>query len=262
MWADVGDLHRFYRTRLGQMTRRVMRRNVRALWPDVRGMCVLGVGYATPFLRPLRDEAARTIAIMPARQGVVRWPPESDNLAALSEETDLPLPDRSVDRLLLVHAVECSEQLRPMLREMWRVLADDGRLIAVVPNRRGIWARLDRTPFGHGHPYTPDQITRLLRETMFTPMRTEYGLYMPPSRRRLPVSWAQTIESIGYRWFPGFGGVLMVEAGKQIYAATTAEPARRRRVYAPAPGGANGTPRDAAARGDEPAPHLSRRRPA
>jgi hypothetical protein len=28
--------------------------------------------------------------------------------------------------VLLVHAIECTEQVRPFLREIWRVMADGG----------------------------------------------------------------------------------------------------------------------------------------
>ena len=232
MWNDVIDLRDFYRTNLGKHVRRIVRARLREIWSDVSGLNVLGFGYATPYLLPFREEAQRTIAVMPAPQGVLHWPNEAGGLVALADETELPLPDVSVDRVLLVHGLECSEQLRPMLREVWRVLADGGRLIVVVPNRRGIWARLDRTPFGHGHPYTPSQLSRLLRDTLFTPIREETALYVPPTASRMVMAAAPAWEGIGARWFTAFAGVLMVEAGKQIYAATVdAAPARGRRRY-------------------------------
>ena len=238
MWTDVVDLRDFYRGSLGQMARRVIRRRIRELWPAVTGMNVLGLGYATPYLLPFRDEAQRVIAVMPAGQGVLNWPRDGAGLVGLGDETELPLPDYSIDRVILVHGIECSEQLRPMLREVWRVLADGGRLLAVVPNRRGIWARFDRTPFGHGHPYTPSQLSRLLRDTLFTPIRTERVLFAPPSTSRMVIAAAPAWEEIGARWFQTFAGVLIIEAGKQIYAASPAgTPARRRRRYVPvAPG--------------------------
>ena len=232
MWTDAVDLRDFYRTSLGQMARRIIRRQIRELWPDTSGMTVLGLGYATPYLLPFRDEAERVIAVMPAAQGVLHWPAEGAGLVTLTDETELPLPDVSVDRVLLVHGLECSEQLRPMLREIWRVLADGGRLLAVVPSRRGIWARLDRTPFGHGHPYTTAQLNRLLRDTLFTPTRTARALFAPPSISRMVIASAPALEEIGVRWFPTFAGVLVIEAGKQIYAATAATaPAGKRRKY-------------------------------
>ena len=137
MWNDVVDLRDFYDTRLGQVTRHLIRRRVRALWPDLRGQSLLGLGYATPYLRQYRDEAERVLAIMPAGQGVLPWPPEGPNAVALAEETELPLPDMSVDRVLLVHGLECGEHLRDMLREVWRVMSGSGRL----PDRRAQPAR-------------------------------------------------------------------------------------------------------------------------
>ena len=138
MWSDVVDLNEFYASRMGLVARRMIRRRLRQIWPDVRGLAVLGLGYATPYLHQFRDEAERTIAVMPAPQGVTHWPHNDRGLVCLSEETDLPLPDLCIDRLVLVHAVENSENLRLMMREAWRVLSDSGRLVVVVPNRRGI----------------------------------------------------------------------------------------------------------------------------
>ena len=42
------------------MTVRLLRARLREVWPNVRGETVLGLGYATPFLRPFREEAERT----------------------------------------------------------------------------------------------------------------------------------------------------------------------------------------------------------
>jgi SAM-dependent methyltransferase len=232
MWNDAIDLRDFYRTSLGQIAQRTIRNRIRATWDNVSGLNVLGFGYATPYLLPFREEAQRVVAAMPAQQGVLHWPADGPGSVTLCDETEIPLPDVSIDRVLMVHGLECSEQLRPMLREIWRVLADGGRLLAVVPNRRGIWARLDRTPFGHGYPYTPGQLNRLLRDTLFQPLRVQSALFVPPSRSRMVMASALAWENIGMRWFPTFSGVLMIEAGKEIYAATP-EPAgkRRRRRY-------------------------------
>src|ERR1700730_6229593 len=120
MWTDVLDLNDFYKSTLGQTTVRLLRARLGGVWPNVRGETVLGLGYATPFLRPFIDEEQRSMRFMQAQQGATRWPREVRTLTTLVDEMDLPLPDRSVDRVLLIHAVECTEQVRPMLREIWR----------------------------------------------------------------------------------------------------------------------------------------------
>lgn len=248
MYNDVVDLRDFYNTPLGHAAQRIVRSYIRTAWPNVAGMNIAGIGYPVPYLRRLKDEAARVVALMPAQQGVMRWPPDAGNVVSLVAEDDLPLPDVSMDRVLLIHALECSEQLRKMLREVWRILAEGGRVLIVVPNRRGIWARMDHTPFGHGHPYTPGQVSRLLRDNLFQPEQSTTGLFVPPTRSRMALASAPAFEKIGTRWFQTFGGLLFLEAQKQIYAgsATLAGQPARKRAYVrivsgtkrgPAPGG-------------------------
>lgn len=235
MSHDVVDLRDFYATSLGVASRRMVRRQVRKLWPDVSGLSVLGFGYATPYLRPLMDEAERVCAVMPNHMGVLPWPtrvPGVQNLSTVAMEDEIPLPDLSVDRILMVHGLEHSESARQLLREMWRVLSDGGRLIVVVPNRRSIWSRADHTPFGHGHPYSMEQLNRTLRQSMFTPVQETRALFFPPSRRRFWLAAAPAWERIGERWFSPLGGVAMVEATKQIYGAEMVGQQQRRRSYA------------------------------
>jgi SAM-dependent methyltransferase len=235
MCADVVDLRDFYAGRLGQVARRMIGRRIRLIWPDLSGLRLLGLGYATPYLRPFLAEAERVGAMMPASQGVLSWPAEGPNRVALADDGELPLEDFSIDRVLLVHGVEFSEQVRPLLKEVWRVLAAGGRLLVVVPNRRGIWARIDNTPFGQGHPYTPSQLSRLLRDEGFTPERNAAALFIPPTTSRMMLRSAFAWERLGERWFTTFGGVAMVEATKQIYAkpAPLQRRLQPRRVYLP-----------------------------
>ena len=220
MWSDVVDFNQFYRGRLGKAARALVMAEIRAHWPSVAGETVVGLGYATPYLKQFTPEAARVLAVMPAHQGVTHWPRESDNRTALAEETHLPFDDLSIDKLLLVHAVENSEHLRAMMRECWRVLSGHGRLLAVVPSRRGIWSRTERTPFGHGKPFTRAQMDKLLRDALFEPLETSRALYMLPSDSPLALKSSHAFEHVGRRWFPRLGGALVVEAHKQVYSAT------------------------------------------
>lgn len=238
MSSDVVDLRDFYRTGLGQVARRMIRGAIRRRWPDLRGMRLLGIGYPTPFLAAISAETERTVGVMPASLGVLGWPPDGRNLITLADEGELPFADYSIDRVLLIHALETTEQAGPMLKEIWRVLAGGGRLLVIAPNRRGIWARLERTPFGYGRPYTMSQLSRLLRDEQFTPVGSDTALFIPPARKRIALRSAAAWERIGNRWFPTFAGVVLVEATKQIYAKPTLVRAPRRRlVYAPAPHG-------------------------
>jgi SAM-dependent methyltransferase len=235
MYTDVVDLRDFYETSLGQVATRLLRRRIRQIWPSLEGASLVGLGFATPFLRPYLGEASRVISLMPAAQGVLHWPREGPNVATLVDEGELPFQDSSIDRLLLVHALECAERVAGLLDESWRVLAGGGRLLVVVPNRRGLWAQLDRTPFGAGHPYTQGQLRHLLREAGFTPVQAGGALYLPPTASRMVLSAAGAWESVGARWFTSFSGVVLIEATKQIYGKVKPAPSRARRLaYRPA----------------------------
>lgn len=234
MFVDVVDLRDFYQSRLGQVARRQLRARIRKVWPDVTGMRVLGVGYATPYLRPFLGEAERVFALMPASQGVLAWPAGEKNLVALADEGELPLQDYSIDRVLLMHGLEFSERSRALLTEVWRVLAGGGRLLVLVPNRRSLWAVNSGTPFGQGSPYSSAQLARLLRDAQFTPERGDAALFVPPVRSRMILRSAGGLERIGARWFNRFGGVVMIEATKQLYRPASERAEKRRRVYVPA----------------------------
>lgn len=236
-WPDVIDLKSFYNTRLGQIACRTIRRKVREFWPQGYGEKIVGIGFATPFLVPYLDDARLTGAFMPASQGVIHWPSSKPNMTLLTEEGELPLPDSSVGKIMLVHSLENSYQTLPMLQECWRVLEPGGKILCIVPNRRGIWARIEHTPFGQGQPFSSAQLKRLLEECQFTATRHETTLFMPPSHSRFILKTNLLFEKVGSFLFGMFGGVIVMEAGKQIYAVRPKGKAVRvrERGLAPAP---------------------------
>lgn len=217
MQLDVVDLRNFYGEPLGRLVRVLLRNEVRSMWPKVAGDRLLGLGYATPLLRPFHGEAERILALMPARMGVVNWPAEGPSATALVHGDELPLPDASVDRVLLLHCLEAVDQPAAVLKEAWRVLAPGGRLIAVVPNRTSAWARLDTTPFGTGRPYTKSQLDRVLKEALFSPIDWRYALHIPPFGSRFFTRAAPVLDRLGRRLWPALAGAILVEATKQLY---------------------------------------------
>ena len=84
MRRDVLDLRDFYTGPLGAAARAVLARKLEEAWGDAHDLDVLGLGYATPWLGSVRESARRTVAAMPAAQGVEVWPGEGRPLSALS----------------------------------------------------------------------------------------------------------------------------------------------------------------------------------
>lgn len=227
MALDVTDLRSFYASPLGETARRLVGAIVSQRWDSVAGLSIVGLGYATPYLELFRDQPLRLLAFMPAEQGVVNWPPSGPSSSALIDDSMLPLPDSCVDRILLAHALENVEHPRELLAEIWRVLTPGGRLVVVAPNRSGLWARLDTTPFGNGRPYSRGQLLDLMRESLFSPIFWSEALYTPPLHRATWLRLAPTIERVSGRLSLPGAGVLVVEATKQLYRLVGVRRSRR-----------------------------------
>lgn len=234
MYLDVVDLQEFYGSPLGEAAARLLRAQVRAIWPDLAGQRVLALGYAVPLLRGWGDDATELAALMPAEQGVSYWPREGPNVSCLVDFAHLPLSDQSVDRVIVMHGLEGASAPQSLLREIWRVMKGQARLLMIVANRRGLWSHGDGTPFGVGRPYSSNQIKVILRDHGFLAERAWQALYMPPTTSWLALSMADWFERYGRLCFPGLGGALMLEAGKQLYAPGRRYPLSRKLV-APLP---------------------------
>lgn len=221
MYPSAYDFKDFYNTLGGRIVRTALRERIATFWPaaEQQGLRMVGIGYALPYMRPYMETAERIISVMPAAQGAHHWPMDGQNLVCLADESGLPLETGSVDRILLVHALEFSGFYEPLFEEIWRVLKGNGRLIVLVPNRMGLWARADWSPFGQGTPFSASQVENFLRAHLFFHERTQKGLFVPPFRRDMFLRAAKFFEKAGSRFFPALGGVHIVEASKQLYAA-------------------------------------------
>jgi SAM-dependent methyltransferase len=218
MWNDVVDLREFYASPTGALAAHTIAAKVQQIWPISKGLRQVGIGYPIPIFEHFDADSDAWFSVMPSGQGVVRWTVDGRNLSLLSDESVLPFPDRSIDRLVLIHCLEGTAQPQTLLRECWRVLADGGRLLVFVANRTGLWARAEDSPFASGRPFSMGQILRLLRDNMFMPAQTGGALFAPPFWWRPFRSWSAAVERLGEQWLPRFAGLLVVEAEKQIYA--------------------------------------------
>ena len=237
MRQSVLELRDFYASPLGGAAQRMVARKVTEAWDGVSGLDLLGLGYASPFLQLIDAGARRSLAAMPPAQGVEAWPVRGANRACLGEEAALPFPNAFFDRILVVHALEESDNPSALLAEATRVLSPSGRIILVVAARRGLWAHVESSPFGHGRSFSRAQLERLVGEADLTPLSWTRALYAPPLR--WASRWADAFEQSGAWLWPSFSGLIMLEASKQTLAlrprGLAARVPARRPVFAPAP---------------------------
>lgn len=226
MTPDVTRIIGFYKSPLGRIARSLLREQVRKLAGDVSGLRVLGLGFATPYMRFTLGKAERVLAFMPARQGASSWPREGPSHTVLCDPLEMPLTDAAVDLVIAVHAFEHVSDSEELMRELWRVCAPNAQLIVVVPRRRGMWAQRDNTPFGSGHPFSKPQLDQLLRAHSFKPEVWRDALFLPPSQSPVLLKSARLFERGGRLLGSTLAGAMCVRAKKELFPAI----ARRQRA--------------------------------
>jgi SAM-dependent methyltransferase len=227
---DVNTLVEFYDSPVGGVVGRILAAKLAAQWDGCRGLCVASLGFGAPLLQRVGGDAARRLLLMPAEQGVAPWPSSERNAVALVDASMIPLPDGAVDRLLVIHSLETTEEPGALLEEAARVLAPSGRGAIVAPSRRGLWARGDGTPFGVGQPFSRAQLRELIGAASLTPIAWEEALYAPPLLTRWLVPYAQALEAVGGALGWPFAGVHFVGVTKQVTRLIPARRVDRRRA--------------------------------
>ena len=215
------ELNEFYaNSQLGGIAKTTLEAVLKRLWPSFTGMFVVGFGFAHPLLeRPQRD-SLRVVNLSTDANDPVRWPDESLNSSVVAEERQWPLAAGIADRILILHGLEFSSDPDMLLEECRRVLADGGRTAIIVPNRVGMWARSDASPFGLGSPYSSGRLVRLLNKHRLVIKNMTPALFTPPSHRKFWLKSAPTLERLASGLPAPFGltgGVLVAEAEKVAF---------------------------------------------
>jgi len=233
MIMDIVELRDFYASQLGVAAENSISMALSSMWGESKGEIQLGLGYPIPWLDRFSPDSEQTVCLMPASQGALQWPSAKASATALAYDDELPLRDGSVDRVIMIHFIEHAENADECLAEAWRVLSPGGMLMIVAPNRRGVWARFEHTPFGTGRPYSKRQLKKLLSANRFTPEQWSDALHFPPSKRQFVHRLRRGIEKIFRYVVPVFGGVICVSATKRLYQGIPVQTRVKRRVAVP-----------------------------
>lgn len=216
MWPDVLELRNWYQTLLGKLVRRTVRQEVSSLFPNGDTQeCILGVGYCQPYL-PLPTAKRHVFLATPAAMGGLLWPKGQKGVTLLCTEV-LPFSENTFDVIFLSHCLEFTRDPEGLLEACWHALRPDGRLVVVVPNRSGVWARREKSIFSQGHPYSVTQLHQLLRRQNFNILETRYALFFPPVVLRSILRFYDVFERFGRQWRAPFSGVIITQARKDVF---------------------------------------------
>lgn len=231
MWFDVLKLRSWYQSLQGRLVQRVVRQALQPMLPeDGRETDTLGIGYPHPYL-PHPKGKTQTFIAMPPEVGAVAWPEGAKN--QIRNRTlildSFPFPENTFDCILLCHHLEFTPDPDGLLEQCWHALRPDGRLVVMVPNRAGAWARRDSTIFAHGQPYTANQLEKLLRRNSYKITQSRFGLFFPPINWRPVLKFYETFEKIGQRWRAPVGGVILMQAQKDVFGMTLVNSRKNKR---------------------------------
>ncbi len=219
---DIITLRQFYSSPLGRLVKARLRANVLKHVQHAKGEVMVGLGYSMPLLRAVEEapNPPRTLlAMMPATMGAMYWPVHGDNRGALVDDTDFPLHANTVHWLVVLHALEFSEDPARLLAEAWRVLVPGGRMLLFVPHKSRFWRWWGDSPFRSGLGYRKGELLAQLRHADFTIADYARALVAPPLTHPLMLRVWRGFEWLGSTLLPGLGSVHCVEVEKQIYAA-------------------------------------------
>jgi SAM-dependent methyltransferase len=218
MRQSAATLEAFYATRLGRAAATMVSQRLIDLWGPCAGENVLGIGFPAPLLPLWQTTARACIGVLPEDIGISAYMSSRGGAITIAPEHRLPFGDGTFDRIFLLHALEEADSPRLLMREAWRVLAPEGRIIIAAANRKSFWSINEAEAFGHGRPWTRKQLITFLNDSLFQVTASTTAVHMPPLNWRLITSAAKSWERVGELVTPALGGVVLVEAVKRLYA--------------------------------------------
>jgi SAM-dependent methyltransferase len=219
MKIDLQKIEKFYDTDLGQYAGDVIMRSLSKIIPTQKlekTTCICSSGafhYTSLFKDNTKRLAFQSYNIQK------KYPNGGESHHIVTDRLYWPYRAEDADFVVMIHDLEFAESPEEYLREAWRVLKGEGQLIIVFPNRSGAWAKYDNNPFGHGYPYTLDQLKKLLSKAHFTVGMHEGLLFFPAyqPKTRIGQFYRYCLDKMGSMMLfqPG---LVIVKASKHIYA--------------------------------------------
>jgi demethylmenaquinone methyltransferase/2-methoxy-6-polyprenyl-1,4-benzoquinol methylase len=128
---------------------------------------ILDAGGGTGRIAQLLKGEGRRVIVQDISYKMVSQTKQKGGIEAVASETeDLPFPDESFDRIVMVDAYHHLRNQHQSLKELWRVLKSDGVLVIEEPNIRHIGVKIialmEKLALMRSHFYSPEAISESL----------------------------------------------------------------------------------------------------
>lgn len=145
----------------------------------------------------------------------------------------LPLSDDVIDLIAIPHALEFTDDPHQLLREAYRVLRPEGRLLIVGINPFSLFGvrqrfSKDRQPPWNGRFLSAYRVKDWLGLLGFDIVGGGFAVYAPPFAHNKWLTRCDFIEKAGDRWWPIAGGIYFLHAVKKVAGMHVITPVRQR----------------------------------
>lgn len=158
----------------------------------------------------------------------------STSVDFVADPACLPVESESVDAILLPHTLDMAESPHAVLREAYRVLRSEGRMLIFGFKPVGLWGLRRLIPGQQFPPHTAQLLgdrtlrdwLRLLNLGVQDHRRFFFKLPFARDRRALSAKW----EARGQRWWPELAACYALTVRKRVVAMTPVRPRWRERA--------------------------------
>jgi len=219
----------FYKSLCGRLTSKIINQQIISLWPECHNMRVLMIGWPFPYISHFQKTATHVSVAIPHSDEDKKKTIQNylDPSCVCVDINNLPFEERSFDRIIMVHGCEYAYDLPQIFHDIERLLTDDGRLIAIVPNLSGIWRKNKSTPFSAGSAVTSNQLRWAMQHGGFAVEYFGHALSFPPTQNKRFLSLAAKWEGKGQYFTAFLCGTHIFEAHKNLFSGTVVKPATK-----------------------------------
>ena len=156
------------------------------------------------------------------------------------DPTALPFPDQSLDLVVLPHTLELSQDPHATLREVYRVLVPEGKVVVCGFNPASWWGlrqRWDHTAqrLGMNSGFLPQagefigywRLRDWMRLLGLEIQGGRFGCYRPAVQSSRWLDRFAWMDAAGDRWWPILGAVYLLVASKRVHGMRLIQPGWR-----------------------------------
>jgi ubiquinone/menaquinone biosynthesis C-methylase UbiE len=146
---------------------------------------------------------------------------------------ELPLLADSIDFVVVYHALDFAVQTKMILKELWRILAPEGKLIIIGYNPKALFGLPEpiQERFNTAQNQPIHAISSLVKQQGFTQENYKTFYFQPPIKNKKLLNKLSVFEMIGKFCWPYWGMVYLLIANKPLLTLTPVKKQKKPKLH-------------------------------